>query len=89
MAHEMNRRGPADCRENVESIVQDILPRARQLAAKRHPWAVAAFGRLGTLGQKATDAAIWLPVAQLRAAGVRPGGARVVSGHTDATDHLS
>lgn len=55
MADEMNRRGPADCRENTDMIVNSILPRARHLAARRHPRAVKTFDRLGAVGRKATD----------------------------------
>ena len=84
MAFEMNRRGPADCRENVELIVRDILPRARQLAAKRHPWAVAAFGRLGIARPDSDGRGDLLTAARLRAGGVRPGGARAVGGRRDA-----
>jgi len=58
LAYEMNRRGSADCRANVDLLVRTILPRARRLAARRHPRAVRALDRLGPLCRKATDAAI-------------------------------
>lgn len=58
LAFEMNRRGPAGCRANVDRIVSDILPRARKLAATRHPRAMQAAGKLGRVGQTAADAAI-------------------------------
>jgi hypothetical protein len=54
----MNRRGPADCRANLQLIVRTILPRARYLAAKRHPRLMTAAGKIGKPGRKVADAAI-------------------------------
>ena len=38
LAVKMNRKGAAWCRENIEEIVADMLPRARDWWANRKPW---------------------------------------------------
>lgn len=48
LAQDMNNWGVAGCRERLEEIVADILPRAKEWLDQKHPWAMKlipnAFG---------------------------------------------
>jgi len=47
LARRMNAWGAAGCREHVEEIVADILPRARTWLKAKKPWAQALLGSVG------------------------------------------
>jgi GT2 family glycosyltransferase len=43
LANVMNEYGPEKCLSNIDDIINDILPRAREWVSKEYPWASAMF----------------------------------------------
>lgn len=60
----MNRLGPQGCRDNMEHLINVIMPRARKHIKAKHPWAAAVFSKVQLAG-KLADAAISREVERL------------------------
>jgi len=80
LAKQMNDWGVAACRQNINAIVSDILPRARDWVSENQPWAKSIPRLIGDVGLRA-----WIKGDVDRAINT---ATRIIESHADTSHNV-